>query len=78
MPTKSAQEQAAYARSAAELQRRVLERVALPREQARQRAEASRPPTMGEVIYGRGQQYDGKAARLRSIAAGFAKCGKRR
>jgi hypothetical protein len=70
-----AAEQAAWERSAAELRARLAAR---ERTEARRLAEARRPPTLGEVIYGRGQQYDGKAARLRSIAGGFAKGSRRR
>jgi hypothetical protein len=66
--TKNPAQQAAWERSAAELRGRLAAR---DRAEAWQQAEASRPPTLGEAIYGRGP-YDGKAAARRSVAAGFA------
>jgi hypothetical protein len=72
MPAYNAEQQRAHEQRVAELRDRWAAR---ERTEARRLAEATRPPSTAERIYGRGS-YDGKAQRLRSIAAGFAKGGR--
>jgi hypothetical protein len=56
-----------------ELVRRILERYrAAERERQRRQAEARRPPTVAERIYGK-VPVDGQVQRLRSIDAGKVK-----